>query len=54
MTEAAIAAAAAAVLEDIDPPGDIHASAAYRRHLAEVLTRQTLARAADRGSHNED
>lgn len=54
VTEAAIAAAAAAVLEDIDPPGDIHASAAYRRHLAEVLTRQTLARAADRGSLKED
>ncbi len=54
VTEAAIGAAAAAVQRDIDPPGDIHASAAYRRHLAEVLTRQTLARAADRGRHKAD
>jgi CO/xanthine dehydrogenase FAD-binding subunit len=37
------AAAYAAAAEDIDPPGDIHASARYRRRLTEVLTRRTLA-----------
>jgi carbon-monoxide dehydrogenase medium subunit len=39
------AAAEAAAAHDIDPPGDIHASAAYRRHLAAVLTRRVLERA---------
>lgn len=36
------AAAATVAHRDIDPPGDIHASPAYRRHLAEVLTRRVL------------
>ena len=40
-TDAAEATAAA-----LDPPGDIHASSAYRRHLARVLTRRALERAA--------
>lgn len=31
--------------DDIDPPSDIHASAAYRRQLARVLTRRALERA---------
>ena len=38
-------AADAAAAHDIDPPGDIHASSAYRRHLAAVLTRRVLERA---------
>ena len=38
-------AAAAAAAHDIDPPGDIHASSAYRRHLASVLIRRVLERA---------
>jgi len=33
---------------DIDPPGDIHASPAYRSHLARVLVRRALLRAAER------
>jgi CO/xanthine dehydrogenase FAD-binding subunit len=33
---------------DIDPPGDIHASPAYRRHLAGVLVRRALSRAWER------
>jgi CO/xanthine dehydrogenase FAD-binding subunit len=33
---------------DIDPPADIHASAAYRRQLATVLTRRALAAAVAR------
>lgn len=41
----AIRAAAAAVDRDIDPPGDIHASSRYRRHLAGVLTRRALTQA---------
>jgi CO/xanthine dehydrogenase FAD-binding subunit len=40
-----ILAAAAAVQNDIDPPSDIHASAAYRRQLAQVLTGRALTRA---------
>ena len=41
-------AAELAAVEDIDPPSDIHASAAYRRQLTRVLTRRALARAAER------
>jgi carbon-monoxide dehydrogenase medium subunit len=33
---------------DVDPPSDIHASAAYRRQLARVLTRRALERAVAR------
>jgi len=40
--------AAAAVDVEVDPPSDIHATAAYRRSLVEVLTRRALARAAER------
>lgn len=43
-----IGTAAAAVQGDIDPPSDIHASAAYRRHLARVLTGRALERAFER------
>jgi CO/xanthine dehydrogenase FAD-binding subunit len=39
------AAADASADRDIDPPGDIHASSRYRRHLASVLTRRVLERA---------
>lgn len=53
-TDEAIRAAAAAIHEEIEPQGDVHATAAYRRYLAEVLARRTLARAAARaggGNH---
>lgn len=43
-----IRAAAEAIDDDIDPIGDIHASADYRRHLAKVLARRTLTRAIER------
>lgn len=49
-TEAALRDAAAVVDSDIDPISDIHASADYRRHLARVLARRTLARAAARAA----
>ena len=46
--EAIGAAADLAGSDDIDPPADIHATAAYRRKLAKVLTRRALSRAAAR------
>jgi CO/xanthine dehydrogenase FAD-binding subunit len=49
--EEAIRDAAEAADSDIDPQADIHASAAYRRHLAKVLATRTLARAAE-GARN--
>jgi carbon-monoxide dehydrogenase medium subunit len=42
--------AADAVQGDIDPPSDIHASVAYRRNLARVLTGRALQRAFERAS----
>ena len=50
--EAMRAAADAAAQRDIDPPSDIHASAAYRRRLAAVLTRRALQRAVERAGTN--
>lgn len=42
--------AAAAVGGEIDPPDNVHASAAFRRHLAAVLTRRALDTAARRAT----
>lgn len=42
------ATAETAASEDIDPTGDIHASAEYRRHLAKVLACQALEQALER------
>lgn len=44
LTADAAAEAAAATADALDPPGDIHASPDYRRHLARVLTRRALER----------
>ena len=44
--EAAILAAARAAEEALDPPSDLHASAAYRRSLAGTLLERALARAS--------
>lgn len=46
--EAIEAAAETAASDDIDPGGDIHASAEYRRRLAKALTGQALTKAFDR------
>lgn len=48
--ERELAAAAAAVGAEIDPPENVHASAAFRRHLAAVLTRRALGTAAERAA----
>ncbi len=42
------AAAEHAAVREIDPTGDIHASAAFKRHLAGVLTRRALETAVAR------
>jgi carbon-monoxide dehydrogenase medium subunit len=43
-----MAAAAESVRRTLEPQDDIHATAAYRRHLAGVLTVRALTRAGDR------
>ncbi|GMR13799.1 MAG: xanthine dehydrogenase family protein subunit M [Gemmatimonadota bacterium] len=45
---AVLAAGHAAGTQDIDPPADMHASVAYRRHLATVLVRRALGTAFER------
>jgi CO/xanthine dehydrogenase FAD-binding subunit len=37
--------AANAAAQEVEPAGDIHASADFRRHLVRVLTRRALRRA---------
>ena len=48
--EAIRAAAEAAAKDDIDPSSDIHASAAYRRHLVKVLAVRALTEAFQRAN----
>ena len=43
-----LVAAAQRVVDEIDPPSDIHGSAAYRRKLAVVMTRRAVELAAQR------
>jgi carbon-monoxide dehydrogenase medium subunit len=45
-TSSAFRSAARHAGEGIDPPSDLHGSADYRRHLAQVLTARALATAA--------
>jgi CO/xanthine dehydrogenase FAD-binding subunit len=47
LDEQAITAAADAAADMIDPEGDLHASADYRRHLARVLVARVLRAAKD-------
>ena len=44
----AIARAADDAARDLDPPSDPHGSADFRRHLAVVMTRRSVGRAAER------
>lgn len=46
LSEAAITAACADAAEGTDPPSDLNGDAAYRRHLAVVLTRRAVMHAA--------
>jgi carbon-monoxide dehydrogenase medium subunit len=46
LTGEAIAAAAEHAGEGTDPPGDLNATPEYKRHLARVITRRALQRAA--------
>jgi aerobic carbon-monoxide dehydrogenase medium subunit len=50
LAEAAIARAVSLVSEDIAPGDDLHASAAFRHHLARVLTARVLQTAARRAA----
>ncbi len=52
-SEAAIAAAAVAAAAEIEPHDDVHASAAFKRHLASVLTARALRRAFARARGDE-
>jgi carbon-monoxide dehydrogenase medium subunit len=47
-------AARIAAETDVDPPADIHASSAYRRHLARVLVRRALTQAVERAGRGRD
>jgi carbon-monoxide dehydrogenase medium subunit len=47
-TEATFAAAAEQAAAGLDPDSDVHAPAAYRRHVAKVLTHRALALASSR------
>ncbi len=42
LTQDTITTAVAALREELDPPGDNHASSAYRRHVAGVVLARTL------------
>jgi carbon-monoxide dehydrogenase medium subunit len=42
---------AANVQKSIDPPGNVHASKAFQRHLAGVLVKRALGVAAERAQH---
>jgi len=48
---AAVADAASAVQQAIDPPGNLHADAGYQRHLAGVLAKRALTLAVERARH---
>jgi carbon-monoxide dehydrogenase medium subunit len=54
LDDAAILAAAAAAAAEIEPGSDVHASAAFKRHLAERLTRRALRRAAEAARRGPD
>jgi aerobic carbon-monoxide dehydrogenase medium subunit len=48
LSDAAVRTAAAGLAASLDPPSDVHASADYRAHLAEVSAVRAVLRAAER------
>jgi carbon-monoxide dehydrogenase medium subunit len=52
--EASIAAAARAAAAELEPAGDLHASAEFRRSAAEVLMARALREATQRARRNDD
>jgi len=52
LTDATLAEAGRAAAEAADPDGDVHATAAYRRKLAGVMTRRAVEKAAGRAREN--
>ncbi len=50
LTDVADSETADAVRDQVDPEGDIHASADYRRHLAGVLAARAIAEARERAA----
>ncbi|MGH2849792.1 MAG: xanthine dehydrogenase family protein subunit M, partial [Solirubrobacteraceae bacterium] len=50
VTADALAAAAEAIGDDIEPVGDAHASGEYRRAMARVVARRAVAEAIERGA----
>jgi CO/xanthine dehydrogenase FAD-binding subunit len=48
LSEATIRAAATGLGAALDPPSDVHATADYRRHLAEVSAVRAVLQAAER------
>lgn len=48
LTDVALAAAGRAAADAADPDGDVHATAAYRRKMAGVMTRRAVEKAAGR------
>jgi len=47
-TDSTFVAAAEVAVQALDPQSDVHASAAYRRHVAKVLTQRALTQAVTR------
>ena len=47
-SDASVRAACEGLGETLDPPSDVHASAEYRRHLAEVLAVRAVVAARER------
>jgi aerobic carbon-monoxide dehydrogenase medium subunit len=48
LSDSAIKAAVRAAVVEVDPDGDVHATVAYRRHLAGVMTKRALVKAGER------
>lgn len=54
LTEQSIEAAAVQAAELVEPQSDLHASAEFRRHLTQVLTRRALRQASARSQERQE